>query len=383
MRIALFCHSILSDWNHGNAHFLRGVMTELVLRGHRVRTFEPQDAWSATNLVTDFGPEALLRVRQVYPHLSPTRYDLKTLDLDEALDRVDLVLVHDWSSPELVRKVGEHHANGGLYRLLFHDTHHRAVTNPEAMAAYDLEHYDGVLAFGEVVRQAYVARGWTSRAWVWHEAADSRVFRPRTGAAVDSAGDLVWIGNWGDEQRTSELEEFLLGPIRALGLSSRLYGVRYPADAKVALRQAGIEYGGWLPNYLVPDVFARYRMTVHVPRPSYAAALPGVPPIRIFEALACGIPLVTSPWSDKEELFAAGKDYLLAKNGDEMRAHLRALMADRQMAEELARHGRRTVLARHTCAHRTDELLGISARLGCDVEEPTGGRNSKEARAIS
>ncbi|CAN5724683.1 hypothetical protein BH23PLA1_BH23PLA1_29730 [soil metagenome] len=37
LRVVLFCHSILSDWNHGHAHFLRGVVTDLAERGHDVR----------------------------------------------------------------------------------------------------------------------------------------------------------------------------------------------------------------------------------------------------------------------------------------------------------------------------------------------------------
>src|SRR5215813_3691483 len=97
MKIAIFCHSILSDWNHGNAHFLRGIVHELVARGHRVRTFEAKDAWSVTSCVADHGHEGLSRVRDVYPYLLPTRYELDSLDLDEALDGVNLVLVHEWT----------------------------------------------------------------------------------------------------------------------------------------------------------------------------------------------------------------------------------------------------------------------------------------------
>ena len=122
------------------------------------------------------------------------------------------------------------------------------------------------------------------------------------------------------------------------------------------LRDAGIEYGGWLPNYRAPEVFAQYRVTVHVPRRPYVEALPGIPTIRPFEALACGIPLVSSPWNDVENLFTPGEDFLVARNGQEMRKHLRALLADKQMARELAERGLRTIRARHTCAHRVDEL---------------------------
>ncbi|MFL5377358.1 MAG: glycosyltransferase, partial [Myxococcales bacterium] len=85
MRIALFCHSLLSDWNHGNAHFLRGVATELVARGHLVSVYEPKEAWSVTNLVAERGEAPLARVREVYPAIDPVRYDPERLDLQEAV----------------------------------------------------------------------------------------------------------------------------------------------------------------------------------------------------------------------------------------------------------------------------------------------------------
>ena len=135
--------------------------------------------------------------------------------------------------------------------------------------------------------------------------------------------------------------------------------MRYPPAAVRALEAAGIEYGGWLPNYRVPEVFARYRCTVHVPRSAYVEALPGVPTIRMFEALACGIPLISAPWLDAEKLFNAGTDYLMAGDGDQMRRCLRELIGDPQLARGLAANGVQTILARHTCAHRVDQLLHI------------------------
>ena len=59
MRIVYFTHSLASCWNHGNAHFLRGVLSELIARGHDVRVFAPENSWSLTNLVADHGAEAL------------------------------------------------------------------------------------------------------------------------------------------------------------------------------------------------------------------------------------------------------------------------------------------------------------------------------------
>jgi spore maturation protein CgeB len=361
LRIVIFCHSIVSDWNHGNAHFLRGVATELLARGHDLALYEPADAWSVRNLLAEAGEDALRRFHAAYPRLASTRYDLATLDLERALDGAGLVLVHEWNDPELVRRVGDHRRHHTGYVLLFHDTHHRAVTDPAAMRAFELDGYDGVLAFGEVIREIWLARGWARLAFTWHEAADARVFRPHP--EVLRRGDLVWIGNWGDDERTAELHEYLLGPVRALGLAARVHGVRYPEAARQALAEAGIEYLGWLPNFEAPLAFAAHRVTVHVPRRPYVEALPGIPTIRPFEAMACGIPLVSAPWDDVEGLFTAGDDYLVARSGGEMKAHLRALLDDPALARELAEHARATFLARHTCAHRVEELLRIHRQI--------------------
>ncbi|MBX6331904.1 MAG: glycosyltransferase [Gemmatimonadaceae bacterium] len=370
MRIVMFYHSLISDWNHGNAHFLRGIATELLARGHEVAVFEPVDAWSVRNLVAERGPAALVAYRRAYPALVSQRYD-DTLDLDEALDGADLVLVHEWNDPALVRRIGAHHARNprasGGYVLLFHDTHHRSLTASAEMAEHDLRHYDGVLAFGRAVRDRYLEQEWTHRAWVWHEAADTRIFRPLD--APGRLGDVVWIGNWGDDERTRELREMLIEPVRALRIKARVHGVRYPEHARRMLRRAGIDYAGWLPNYEVPTVFAQFGATVHIPRRPYTRALPGIPTIRVFEALACGIPLISAPWEDTEGLFTAGEDFLVARDGAEMRRHLRDVLNDPALANALRARGVQTIRERHTCAHRVRELLAIVAEL--DSRTPT------------
>jgi spore maturation protein CgeB len=361
MRIVVFCHSLVSDWNHGNAHFLRGVVRELLERGHDVRVLEPLDAWSRVNLVADHGRAAVDDVYDAFPWLRSAGYEPRTADLAALTEGADLVIVHEWNDPALVQQLGRQRAAGG-YRLLFHDTHHRAVTAPEQMARYDLSEYDGVLAFGAVIRDLYLERGWAQRAWTWHEAADTRTFFPVTG--VERAGDLVWIGNWGDGERTAELHEFLLEPVQRLGLTAKVHGVRYPAEAKQALAAAGISYGGWLANHRAAAAFAAYGVTVHVPRRPYVEALPGIPTIRPFEALACGIPLVSAPWDDAERLFTPGTDFLVARDGKEMERHLADVLHDPALAQSLREAGLRTVLARHTCAHRVDELMTITKELG-------------------
>ncbi|MCC9135512.1 glycosyltransferase [Pontibacter silvestris] len=363
MNITLFYHSILSDWNHGNAHFLRGVVRELEERGHQVKVYEPKDGWSLQNLIEGYGEGKLEELKTYYPNVSTNFYTLDTLDLDKELKGADLVLVHEWSEHELVKRVGEHSKESD-YKLLFHDTHHRAITERESMAKYDLSNYDGVLAFGQVIRDLYLKEGWTEKAWTWHEAADTSVFYPHERKPYE--GDLVWIGNWGDEERTAELHEFLINPVKELGLKAKIYGVRYPEHARKALADAGIEYGGWLPNYKAAEEFAKHKVTVHVPRRPYVEALPGIPTIRPFEAMACGIPLISSPWDDAENLFTPGEDFLVARTGEEMKKHLQTILSDADKAKELAEHGLQTINNRHTCAHRVDELEKVCEELGID-----------------
>jgi len=363
MKFVLFYHSLLSDWNHGNAHFLRGIVAELQARGHGVDVYEPEDAWSLAQLVAEHGSAPVEAWQRRFPELRSHRYRLDALDLDRVLDGADVVLVHEWNDPALVAAVGRKAPAG--CRTFFHDTHHRSVSAPQEMARYDLCHYDGVLAFGEAIRQRYLERGWCAQAWTWHEAADVRVFRPLQ-PTPGHGGDLVWIGNWGDDERAAELHEFLVEPARALGLRATVHGVRYPPQALSMLAEAGIDYRGWLPNHCAPEVFARFRVTVHVPRRPYVRLLPGIPTIRVFEALACGVPLVSAHWDDVEGLFTPGRDFLMVDDGAQMQRGLRSVLRDTERASELARNGLATIAARHTCAHRVDELFSILSALDTD-----------------
>jgi spore maturation protein CgeB len=367
MKILLFYHSLVSDWNNGNAHFLRGVVSELVARGHDVQVYEPRDGWSRANLLAEHGAAPLDGFRREFPALTSTLYDPRRFDPARVVASADLAIVHEWNDRELIRSIGLARRRSPNLRLLFHDTHHRSVTAPRSMAAYDLRHYDGVLAYGRVIRDLYLERGWTEQAWTWHEAADVRVFRPVIGRARQ--GDLVWIGNWGDGERSAELRRFLLRPAKRLRLDGSVFGVRYPQSGKTAVRRAGLAYRGWIANHRAPLVFAEHGVTVHVPRRPYVRALPGIPTIRPFEALACGIPLVTAPWEDSERLFTPGRDYLVAHDEDEMTSHLEAVLTDATLGASLVQHGLRTIRARHTCAHRVDELLAVAAGLGLVSEE--------------
>jgi spore maturation protein CgeB len=362
MRFVIFCHSILSCWNHGNAHFLRGIARELIERGHQVKVYEPVDGWSRTNLIRDHGETSLAQAAALVPGLRIFSYRSHSVDIEEALEGADVVLVHEWTDADLVNRIGSQRTAGGSFVLFFHDTHHRAITAPHEIQCFDLSGYDGVLAFGEVLREVYEAHGWGRRAFTWHEAADWPLFHPKEQREKDL--DLIWIGNWGDNERDRELHEYLIGPAVKLELKTRIHGVRYPAEIVDRLGKVGIDHAGWIPNHCVPQAFARSRVTMHIPRRAYVEALPGIPTIRIFEALACGIPLVCAPWNDAENLFPR-ECYLHAANGNKMCCALTLLLSDDALAAELVGNGLAAIRNRHTCAHRVDELFAILHNIDC------------------
>ena len=364
MKIVFFAHSLASDWNHGNAHFLRGMMRALQGRGHQVVACERWRNWSTDNLFQDHGHAPLLEFARIFPDLEG-RFHGRDASLDEEMDELtrgaDLVIVHEFNEPELIRTVGEVRARRGDFVLLFHDTHHRAVSAPEEIARFDLSRYDGVLAYGRSLEQVYRGRlGWDN-VWTFHEAADTSVFFPREAEKRD---DVVWIGNWGDEERTREIREYLIDSARTLPeLRFAVHGVRYPEDGLRAMAGAGIEFRGWIANHRVPEAFARAKMTLHVPRGPYLSQLPGIPTIRPFEALACGIPLVSTPWPDVEGLFREGRDYVKVHSPAEMREQMLRLSRDEDARARLAESGLETILAGHTCGHRAEQLEAVYASL--------------------
>jgi spore maturation protein CgeB len=366
LKIQLFTHSLVSDWNHGNAHFLRGLARELGKMGHEVRCHEELGSWSLINLVRnerERSIDSIDQFRQSFRELDIHFYERNsTLSayLREQLAGSDLVLIHEWNDPSVVNEILSLKRELG-FRALFHDTHHRAYTRAGEMLRFHLHLMDGVLAFGEPIRRIYADGFGVPRVWTFHEAADTESFHP---IERPKTTDILWIGNWGDEERTRELEEFLVGPAMANPRRKiAVHGVRYPEEALELLQQAGIEFRGYLPNLQVPGAYAESAIALHVPRRQYTNGLAGIPTIRVFEALACGATLVCAPWEDAEKLFRAGQDYVCVPDGKAMQSELEFLLKDELARKQIAASGLETVRSRHTCRHRAEQLTEIYREL--------------------
>ena len=288
-RIAYFAHTLRSDWNNGNAHFLRGLLDNLRQSGHEVACWEPEHEWSMDNLSAEpEGEASLAQFARLYPDLCIRLYPKESVGdhafWQHALHDVDAVFLHEWNPPTLAQTLLTLRSEIG-YKLLFHDTHHRASSSPDAIRRLGIARFDGVFTFGDSLTHIYQRTFGLRSVWTLHEAADTRVFRPRPGTEQEQ--DIVWIGNWGDDERSAEIREFLLTPPSQLApRRAVVYGVRYPPKGLAALANAGVRYGGYLPNLEAPHEYAASRITVHIPRQQYSGALAGVPTIRVFEALA-------------------------------------------------------------------------------------------------
>ncbi len=282
--------------------------------------------------------------------------------LEDLAGDADLVIVHEWNEPALVAALGRERRSG-LRALLFHDTHHRAVSDPDAIRAFDLRATTACSPFGATLAQVYDDWGWGGRVFVWHEAADTRLFQP---PASSGRSARRWSGSaiGATGSAPQELEQFLLKAARDAELPLAIYGVRYPA------RGAGP--AGALRRdvpWLASQRRARRRSsrgtlaTVHVPRRylrRQAARHPDDPRLRsaCLRHPARMLPLV----GQRTSLHAGrglprcggwrGDDRASAGSGDR-----------RSLRDKLASHGRATIEARHTCAHRARELLDMLAAL--------------------
>ncbi len=210
---------------------------------------------------------------------------------------------------------------------LFHDTHHRSLTEPWRVAQMGLDSYSAVLAYGPSIAEIYRSHDPRARGWWCFTRAPTPTSSglssgSRAATSSSSATGATTIGT----RLPGATSSSPAGALPDLGFA--LFGVRYPREVLAALRQGGIAWGGWLPNYLVPEAYAVSKVTVHIPRKEYVEELHGTPTIRVFEALACGVPLVSAGWRDDSGLFEEGADYLAVDTPAQMAETLRWLATD-------------------------------------------------------
>jgi spore maturation protein CgeB len=179
---------------------------------------------------------------------------------------------------------------------------------------------------------------------------DERLYRP---LPVPLVHDLGYLGTYSPD-RQPKLESLLLAPARALpGHRFVVAGPQYPASVDWPANVARIEH---LPPGEHAAFYAAQRFTLNLTRADMVAAGHS-PSVRLFEAAACGVPVISDWWEGLDTLFRPEAEILVADGPDAVSRALRDLPETRRAG--IAAAARRRILAEHTADVRAGELEGF------------------------
>jgi spore maturation protein CgeB len=346
MNIVILGLSITSSWGNGHATTYRGLVRELARAGHEVLFLERDMPWSAAE--RDL-PEPPYGTTRLYESLS----DLKFRFHDEIRD-ADAVIVGSFV-PDGVR-VGEWVlANtGGV--AAFYDIDTPATLARLARGEHDylspllIPHYQLYLSFtgGPILRRLEQQYG-SPCARPLYCSFDPELYYPED---VPDQWDLGYLGTYSID-RQPRLEAMLLQPARRWSDGRFVVaGAQYPAGVEWP---GNVDYHAHIPPSRHRAFYNSQRFTLNVTRDDMIRS-GYAPSVRLFEAAACGTPVISDHWPGIETLFSPGDEILLAERPEEVLAFLREIpdAARRAMGEK----ARQRVLAQHTAAHRAAELVG-------------------------
>jgi spore maturation protein CgeB len=336
--------SLSSSWGNGHATTYRALLRAFAARGHAVTFLERDVPWYAEN--RDLADPEWCRLA-FYRHLK----DLARVSGEIA--SADAVLVGSYV-PEgvAVARLVQRLARGAtafydidtpvtLAKLSRGD---HEYLSPEVIPGFDV-----YLSFtGGPVLDTLRRRYGAPAAEVLYCSADAARYRPVPGAK--RRWDLSYLGTYSPD-RQPVLERLLLEPARrAPELRFVVAGPQYPADIAWPSNVERLEHVGPADH---PEFYAASRWTLNVTREDMVR-WGWSPSVRLFEAAACGTPVISDPWNGLETLFRPEAEIILADGADDVLAVLRDTGAARRDA--VAEAARRRVLGAHTADHRAAEL---------------------------
>jgi spore maturation protein CgeB len=342
--IVIFGLSITSAWGNGHATTFRALVRALWRRGHRVRFYERDVPWYANS--RDL-PKPDYCDLKLYA-------DLGQLERDTAeIARADLVIVGsyvpegsrviDWLLPRVT----------GLTAFYDIDTPVTIAKLEKGECEYLrrelVPRFDLYLSFaGGPVLQRLEAQLGARRARPLYCSVEPGDYYPVWQSP--KRYDLGYLGTY-SEDRQPALERLLLEPARAWREGTFcVAGSQYPKALRWPVNVARVDH-------LVPAAHRRFynrqRLTLNITRADMVAS--GYSPsVRLFEAAACAVPIITDAWPGLEEFFTPDLEILVARSTQEALAYLRDV--ETGQLEEIATRARMRVLAQHTADHRACEL---------------------------
>jgi spore maturation protein CgeB len=342
--IVLLGLSITSSWGNGHATTYRGLVRELARRGHRVAFLERDMPWYAAH-----------RDLPTQPWCETILYD----DPDELRHRhaeriagADAVIVGSYvpQGIDVGRMVCE--LATGVRAFYDIDTPVTLRTLEAGKCEYiDAElvpRYDLYLSFtgGPALRRIELGFG-SPMARALYCSVDPEACFPQ---GVATRWDLAYMGTYSDDRQPT-VDRLLLEVARIdRGRRFAVAGPQYPDGVDWP---GNVERFDHLPPAEHASFYSAQRFTLNVTRSDMIAAGHS-PSVRIFEAAACGVPIISDRWAGLEELLEPGAEVLLADDTEDVLRYLRDVGdAERQA---IAARARRRVLASHTAAHRAREL---------------------------
>ena len=345
MNIVILGLSITSSWGNGHATTYRGLVRALVNRGHDVLFLERDAPWYAAN--RDLAQPPYGRT-ELYQDLA----DLKDRFASEVAG-ADLVFVGSYV-PEGV-DVGEWVIKIAQGMTAFYDIDTPVTLNKllkgenEYLAPHLIRRYDCYLSFTggpilEHLEQYYGARC----ARPLYCAVDETLYAPDPMTVAEF--DLGYMGTYSADRQPG-LEQLLLAPAEALAQAKFVVaGPSYPAGIAWPRNVARIEH---LPPEQHRRFYNAQRYTLNVTRADMVRA--GYSPsVRLFEAAACGVPIISDYWEGLESFFPLGEAILVARSSEDVLGYLRDLPEEAR--QEIGARARQVVLTQHSAAQRALEL---------------------------
>jgi spore maturation protein CgeB len=344
--------SITSSWGNGHATTYRALVRELVRRGHSVTFLERDVPWYAAH--RDLADPPYGRTI-LYGGLAELKQRWTPL-----VREADVVIVGSYV-PEGVPVAHWvlDHARGvtGFYDIDTPVTLAKLEAGDEEyLTAALIPRFDLYLSFtGGPILDRLERRYGARSAQPLYCSVDPEIYRP---SPEPIRWDLGYLGTYSPD-RQPKLDSLLAEPARLWREGQFVVaGPQYPADISWPANVERIEH---LPPPEHASFYNAQRFTLNVTRDAMVAA-GWSPSVRLFEAAACGVPIVSDWWEGLDSLFAPGEEILVARSGPEVVAILRDTPEAR--AREIGEAARRRVLAEHTAAHRAEALesLALEAR---------------------
>jgi len=371
MKLVVFGLTVSSSWGNGHATLWRGLIRALAARGHRVVFFERDVPYYAfTRDLGDlpgltlalYGDWESARARAI-PELADADAAMVTSYCPDGAAAADLVLsgavplsvFYDLDTPVTLARL----AAGEPVSYL----------PPEGLAGFDLVlSYTGGAALAELAR-----RLGARRVAPLYGSVDPRAHRPAA-AKPDYRADLSYLGTWAAD-RQEQLDRLFLEPARRLpGKRFLIGGALYPADFPWG---ENVYFVRHVPPPEHPAFFCSSALTLNVTRGAMAR-MGHCPSGRLFEAAACGVPVVTDRWEGLDEFFAPGREILVAGTTEEAVAAI-SLGPDELAA--IARAARERTLAEHTAERRAEQMLALFASPPPEMRSAMGVDAAAELRA--